>query len=203
MKASTTLIDRITEYDMDDAASVAAHAYCTNPNHLKIFRSANEKVIAIQKEMFKMVLGDPNQVTYVAKMDNKIVGLMSYTTSRHCQLPLSKLLWLMPKFVRVFGKYLPAVLRWRMNWSRHDCKKEHIHFGPIAVHPSAQGKGIGKALLQKFCACLDAANQVGYLETDKWQNVELYEKYGFKITTMDSFMGVQNWFMTRPERKNQ
>ncbi|HEY0770840.1 MAG TPA: GNAT family N-acetyltransferase, partial [Sphingobacteriaceae bacterium] len=89
------------------------------------------------------------------------------------------------------------VLMWRFNWKKHDYKKPHMHFGPLAVAPDYQGKGIGSALLGFFCDQMDASGQVAYLETDKEINLRLYERCGFKTVEEDRIFGVKNWFMVR------
>ena len=37
----------------------------------------------------------------------------------------------------------------------------------------------------------------GYLETDKPENVTLYERFGFKVTGEAKVFGVPNWFKWR------
>jgi predicted N-acetyltransferase YhbS len=69
--------------------------------------------------------------------------------------------------------------------------------GPVAVDANLRGKGIGGELVADFCARVDAAGLIAYLETDKKENVAFYEKFGFVVTTKSSVLGVPNWFMTR------
>ena len=38
---------------------------------------------------------------------------------------------------------------------------------------------------------------LGYLETDKPENVTLYERFGFKVTGEAKVFGVPNWFKWR------
>lgn len=88
-----------------------------------------------------------------------------------------------------------------MKWGAHDIRTPHIHFGPLAVAPEAQGRGVGSALLTHFCNYLDQTTQTGYLETDKEINVGLYEKFGFAVVSTDRVIGVPNWFMQRPPKE--
>jgi hypothetical protein len=66
--------------------------------------------------------------------------------------------------------------------------------------PSAtiQRQGIGSLIMQEHCRRLDAASEVGYLETDKPENVRFYERLGFEVTGDEPVIGVPNWFMRRP-----
>jgi ribosomal protein S18 acetylase RimI-like enzyme len=36
-------------------------------------------------------------------------------------------------------------------WSRHDPGESHLHLGPIAVDPDAQGRHVGTTLMQSYC----------------------------------------------------
>lgn len=191
------IISKISKSEIDEAAGLLARVMSSNPNHLAIFISQNPKAIKRQTQMFQMVLKNPSQETFVAKIDGKIVGVMSYTNSDCCQTPVKKVLMSLPKLIRMFGSHFMHVLIWRNNWSKHDCKQKHIHFGPIAIDTSYQGLGVGKACLSYFCKYLDDTGQIGYLETDKFMNMKLYEKYGFETVATDYLFGVENWFMLR------
>lgn len=190
-------IEEFKPAEIEEVSWLLANSMSTNPNHLAMFRSANLPEIKIQQRMFDMVLRDQNNKSFTAKLNGQIVGIMAYTTSDRCQMSPFTMLRALPKFINIFGKYLLPVLKWRMNWGKHDHKCSHIHFGPLAVDKNQQGKGIGKALLKHFCDYLDNTQQIGYLETDKKENVPLYEKFGFKVVETDELRGVRNWFMVR------
>lgn len=191
------IISELDAKEIVDVSSLLANSMSTNPNHLTIFKSTKPSVIEKQRKMFEMVLKNPNNKSFTAKMNSQIVGTMTYTTSEHCQLQPFDMVKSMPGFINMFGIHLLPVLKWRMNWAKNDYKSRHIHFGPIAVRTAYQGKGIGKTLLKYFCEYLDRTNQCGYLETDKEENIALYEKFGFQIIETDKISGVKNWFMVR------
>ena len=52
-------------------------------------------------------------------------------------------------------------------------------------------------LLTAYCRRLDEGGLLAYLETDKAENVRLYERFGFAVTGEADVIGVKNWFMTR------
>ena len=60
-----------------------------------------------------------------------------------------------------------------------------------------QGHGIGSQMLAVYCEQLDLAGGSGYLETDKIENVRLYERFGFEVRSEAHVLGVPNWFMWR------
>ena len=38
----------------------------------------------------------------------------------------------------------------------------------------------------------------GYLETDRWENVEFYKKFGFAVQADEELIGTRIWYMWRP-----
>jgi len=197
MTVNDVTIEKLRESDIHLTSVLLSESMGTNPNHISIFGSPHPAAQKKQRKMFEMVLEDPRNTTFIAKLNHEIVGSMTYTTSDFCQISKPKIIQSLPKFINMFGRNLFSVLRWRANWATHDPAYKHVHFGPLAVHQSYQGKGIGKLLLTEFCHYLDDTGQVGYLETDKAENVSLYEKFGFKVTETDQVLGVKNWFMVR------
>ena len=78
----------------------------------------------------------------------------------------------------VIGNPIPTpfrILSWVGEWARRDPSVPHWHLGPVAVEPDLQGCGIGTAMLHAFCAIVDSTGANAYLETDKSENVRLYQ----------------------------
>ena len=96
---------------------------------------------------------------------------------------------------------LPRIARWLWAWARHDPEHDHWHLGPAAVERSHQGRGIGSRLMEAVCERLDRSGGIGYLETDKPENVRLYRRGGFEVVAEVQVLGVANWFMQRPPRQ--
>lgn len=89
------------------------------------------------------------------------------------------------------------VISWVSIWSKHDRREPHSHLGPIAVEPAAQGRHIGSTLMEKYCAGLDQTGMAGYLETDRHENIQFYERFGFVVTETAAVIGVETYFMHR------
>jgi predicted N-acetyltransferase YhbS len=85
-------------------------------------------------------------------------------------------------------------------WAKRDPDEPHVHLGPVAVDVHLQGQGIGSLMMEQHCRQLDAAGEVGYLETDKLENVRFYERFGFEVVGEAPVIDVPNWFMRRPSR---
>ena len=89
------------------------------------------------------------------------------------------------------------MVRWVDTWAKRDPAEPHAHLGPLAVDAHLQGRGIGSRILAEHCGRLDAQATLGYLETDKPENVRLYERFGFLVVAEAPVLGVPNWFMRR------
>ncbi|MDK2855962.1 MAG: hypothetical protein PWQ86_1175 [Bacillota bacterium] len=70
---------------------------------------------------------------------------------------------------------------------------------PIAVLPEKQGKGIASKLIRLQLAKIDAEQLPCFLATQDAPNVNIYYRYGFRITSEDhiSDSGVVNYTMVR------
>lgn len=76
----------------------------------------------------------------------------------------------------------------------------HWYLGVIGVRNDRKGTGVGKALLDAFCALSDADVQSTgvYLETSNPASLRFYERNGFVIREHDVMEGVGLWCVFRP-----
>jgi hypothetical protein len=51
--------------------------------------------------------------------------------------------------------------------------------------------------MEPFCSALDATGAIGYLETDRAENVDFYRPFGFEVIGRAPIHGVVNCFMAR------
>jgi GNAT superfamily N-acetyltransferase len=82
----------------------------------------------------------------------------------------------------------------------HDPDERHVHVGPVGVEPGVQGLGVGRQMMEMVCERLDDDGEVGWLETDKPENVVFYRRHGFDVAVDDRHLGFPIWFMRRPAR---
>ena len=52
-------------------------------------------------------------------------------------------------------------------------------------------------MLREYTRRLDAAGEDSYLETEKPENVALYQRFGYEVIEEAEVLGVPNWFMWR------
>lgn len=105
---------------------------------------------------------------------------------------------MMPRLVRGLGPGAALkVISWVSIWSGHDPADPHLHLGPIAVEPSAQGRHVGSRLMERYCEEINRTGLPGYLETDRPENIEFYERFGFEVAGTAMATGVETYFMRR------
>lgn len=95
-----------TDTDLDTAAAVVAGAMKTNPVNVAAFGPATEASAVKQTRMFRYVLSKPENTVYLAIEEGTIVGVMCYTSSKHCQMKPGAMLRMLPQMFRMFGKDL-------------------------------------------------------------------------------------------------
>lgn len=76
----------------------------------------------------------------------------------------------------------------------------HYYLLMLGVHPQAQGKGVGKVLMNHMLERASQESRPVYLETQSERNLDLYRRFGFQVTIEDSVPGItglKNWGMLR------
>jgi len=130
-----------------------------------------------------------------------LVGVIHWVMAPGCRLSGLEKIQLVPAMIRGFGvRSTSRVSRWLATWARHDPDEDHVHLGPLGVEPSLQGRGIGPQLMEHHCRHVDEIGWMGYLETDREENVAFYERFGFEVSSRIAVLGVQHYLMKRPPR---
>jgi ribosomal protein S18 acetylase RimI-like enzyme len=156
-----------------------------------VFQGHSEKERKIIEKMFFELLSDLPGITFLARINRQIVGVMrikscdgSKVSNEYAQTKdVNNLHW--------------RQSFWHREWAHHDPLNQHWHLGPVGVLPSHQGTGIGTKLLGRFCHEVDACFAPAYLETDTDKNVLFYEQFGFQVTGESKIFGVNNRYMWR------
>jgi ribosomal protein S18 acetylase RimI-like enzyme len=188
-KISITFLEKS---DISESSRVLSKAMLNVPLHIAIFQGHGEKERKIIKNMFFKLLSDLPGITFLARINRQIVGVMRMKTcngskisKEHAQTgDVANLEW--------------RKSYWQNEWARHDPLEQHWHLGPVGVLPSYQGKGIGTKLLSRFCQEVDACLSAAYLETDTEKNVRFYERFGFEVVKETEIFDVKNRYMWRP-----
>lgn len=190
----------LAEGELPAAAAVLGDGMRDNPIHLRVFGddpAVRERALT---RLFESALRRVHAkgVVQGAFEDGRLVGVCGRIRPGDCRIGFGQKLRFLPSLLA--ANPLPTVLRilsWAGAWGEEDSDAPHWHLGPVGVLRSRQGQGIGRELMASFCATMDAARSVAYLETDNESNVRFYEKSGFAVVSRRSAVGTPCWFMAR------
>jgi ribosomal protein S18 acetylase RimI-like enzyme len=100
------------------------------------------------------------------------------------QLSRPQRLRLLPPLVRFLGPRTVSVLGGldRME-ERHPHDLSHWYLFILGTEPTAQGRGLGSALLTHVLARIDADDLPAYLESSSERNLALYGRHGFEVAS--------------------
>jgi ribosomal protein S18 acetylase RimI-like enzyme len=200
---SGTTLRELLSAELSGAAQLLGRGMRDNPNNVRAFGPDAERRCRALTRFFAPVLRGARRRGSVlgAFRDDSLVGVSVAAPPGLCQPKAAEKLSVFPSVF--FGNSIGVplrVLRWIGEWSRRDPTEAHWHLGPVAVDAHLQRRGIGGTLMTDFCARMDRAGSLSYLETDKGENVSFYERFGFEVIAESEVLGVSNWFMSRTPR---
>ena len=78
---------------------------------------------------------------------------------------------------------LPLVARGLLDVQRsHPTDPPHWYLAVLGTEPSAQGQGLGSAIMSPVLEQCDADGVAAYLESSKERNIDFYARHGFRVT---------------------
>jgi GNAT superfamily N-acetyltransferase len=183
------------------AVGVLSRGMRDNPLHVAAFgpdpdrrRRSLERMFG---GLFRVLMSQP---PLGAWRDGELVGVTGIAPPGTCRPGAAQRLRMLPVVLSLGPRTAGRVGRWLAAWSERDPDRPHSHLGPLAVDAHLQGQGIGSQILAEYTSRLDASGELGYLETDRAENVRLYERHGFVTVEEAEVIGVPNWFMRREPR---
>jgi ribosomal protein S18 acetylase RimI-like enzyme len=184
--------------DISAAVDVLARGMRDNPLHIAAFGPAPERRVRSLQRMFGTLFrASPTQRPICARRDGEIVGVTGDAPPGACRATPMQRLRFLPVMVAIGPRASARVGRWLKIWGEHDPSEPHSHLGPLAADAHLQGRGIGGQIMAEYCRRLDRSATVGYLETDREENVGFYTRFGFETVGEADVIGVPNWFMRR------
>jgi ribosomal protein S18 acetylase RimI-like enzyme len=168
--------------DLDEVAQTLADAFAVDP-HLGWFMRDDARRDPARLAFFRLLI---REAAGPARIDRPASGGAAAVWMPFEWLgpqPLMTELRILPTLIRAtglsrFGRLM--AIRADMD-KHHPMERPHAYLWFLGVAPSAQGRGVGSALLRAANQRLDAAGMPAYLETGTTRNVALYERHGFKV----------------------
>ena len=197
----TVTVRELRPDDLAEAIAIVARSMRDNPLHVSALgydtRTRADRLNRMFAQALRMIF--KKGVLLGAFAGNTLVGVAGMVPPGRCQPTFVENVRLLPRLIPAVGfSAFARVGVWLATWRTHDLAEPHWHLGPVAVDAHLQGRGIGTALMVEYCERLDHLVAVGYLETDKAENVGFYEKFGFETVTEAPVLETPNWFMRRP-----
>jgi ribosomal protein S18 acetylase RimI-like enzyme len=180
------------------AIGVLARGMRDNPIHVAALGDDADRRERTLARLFEAMWRHMDQYALCARVDGQVVGVCGRLPPSGCFPTPMQGLRMAPGLAANGPGTLLRTMRWVAAWSKRDPDERHEHLGPVAVDRHLQGQGFGSAMLAVHAADLDRAELVGWLETDKAENVRLYERFGYVVVEQAEVLGVPNWFMRRP-----
>jgi ribosomal protein S18 acetylase RimI-like enzyme len=184
--------------ETEEAVGVLSRGMRDNPMHVAAYGddpARRERSHArLMRALFRFF---PTQQPICAVRDGTMLGVTGVAPVGTCQASPAQRLKLLPTVLALGPGTASRVGRWISRWSKRDLGEPHVHLGPVAVDAHLQRQGIGSLMMREHIRRLDAAGEVGYLETDRAENVDFYRRFGFEVIGEESVIGVQTWYMRR------
>ena len=180
------------------AVGVLARGMRDNPLHVAAYGPDPRRRLRCRARLMRgLFRAFPAQQPICAVQDDVLVGVAGVAPVGTCQPITAQRMRLLPTLAALGPPTAARVVSWTSAWARRDLDEPHVHLGPVAVDVRLQGQGIGSLLMREHCWRLDGDRAVGYLETDKPNNVRFYERFGFEVVREEPVLGLPNWFMRR------
>jgi len=189
------LIREATATDVEPAADTltAAFADYAFTRHTISADRHLERLREFQR-IFLTEIGIPHGRVWVSK-DLRAVAVWS-TPAGDATATLQALL---PRLIELAGDRAEAYASAEATMATHRPTTPTWFLGPVGVDPSAQGRGLGRAVLAPGLESAEAEGTPAFLETSDRRNVHLYRSLGFGVDAEYVLPdgGPHTWAMTR------
>jgi ribosomal protein S18 acetylase RimI-like enzyme len=180
------------------AVGVIARGMRDNPMHVAAYGADPQRRLRCHARLVRgLFQAFPAQQPICATRDGTIVGVTGVAPPGTCQPTMVQRLRLLTTVMGLGPRTALRVARWNSAWAGRDPEEPHVHLGPLAVDAHLQGQGIGSRIMREHCRRLDDQHSVGWLETDKPENVPFYERFGYRVVGEERVLGVPSWYMRR------
>jgi ribosomal protein S18 acetylase RimI-like enzyme len=173
---------------------VLTKAYTGNSAHIAIFGKDN----FISNELyFRLLLKHIKSDLFIAESEGRIVGIIGMEIHPRPISRGSEKLQFTEESLSAPGSVITRLHERQLIWDTIELKDRHYHFGPVAVLPEYQHKGVGSRMMEYCCHILDREGETGYLETESLENCRFYRRFGFEVVHEMILFEIPAFFMKR------
>ena len=192
--------------EIDAISAILSDAF-VNEDGLNYWLKQGREKDRVRKRFFDAAVRDainPKRDLWVAEANGERLGAAIWLAPGLKSFDWSFLEELMftPLFFSISGiKGMARARELGAKLTQYHPQQPHAHLAFLGVSPTAQGKGVGSAILKATLAPLDKQGMAAYLEASDQRNVALYLRHGFEVTGEFDLPGLHFWTMLRqPQR---
>lgn len=198
--ASPPAIRRASEQDIPALAGVLARAFFDDPVASWAYRPDALRLWALERfqgTRTRQLIG--HEEVWV---DEGLNCAALWAPPGHWKASVRETLELVPSFARprLIARLPLVTLGWEKLERGHP-REPHYYLAVLGTDPSAQGQGLGSAVLQGVLEQCDRDGIGAFLESSKESNIAFYARHGFKVTEEVRLVrGPSMWKMWRDPR---
>ncbi|MEZ5960515.1 MAG: GNAT family N-acetyltransferase [Hyphomonadaceae bacterium] len=191
-----------TSADTTTASSALADAFARDPLMLYLFEKHPDGVRTGIETFFSILLRARIAISAPADVllhEGAVRGaVMGNPTSPPAWPAAIKQEWL--QFQENVPEFRARLEAYEEICDAHQPGEVFYYLGVIGVHPSLQGKGAGKALLEHFCerSRTDPKSNGVYLDTANHASLQFYYNNGFELCGEGNLDGAPLWCVYKP-----
>jgi ribosomal protein S18 acetylase RimI-like enzyme len=201
MASSTSPLRRVTGADLPVLSTVLARAFLDDPVAGWAFPAERQRLKALERfqgTRMRQLLGEQEVWT---DSDRRCAAL--WAPPGHWKMSLGEVAAMLPAFMhpRLIWRMPIAAVGWEKLEQRHPHEPPHWYLAVLGTDPSAQGQGLGSAVMGPVLERCDADGVGAYLESSKESNIAFYSRHGFQVTEEIRLLaGPPMWKMWRDPR---
>ena len=174
-----------THDDLPEVIQTLSDAFAVDP-HMDWFMRADARRAAMRLAFFNMLIRGAFRPGRIDRPAGGGAAAVWMPFEWLQPTPLAAELRALPTMLRTTGlARFARLMAIRADMDKHHpLDRRHAYLWFLGVAPSAQGRGVGSALLRAANARLDAERLPAYLETGTERNVALYSRHGYQVLSV-------------------